>query len=265
MTGKKSICARLKGRSLLLISLPILVFRAHTQSLVGEIPLPEPPLSVYVDRPGDLYLRFSTSIVHIDTDGKKVGEYRFGEQPIHFEPRDGSRMFIHLPHKNTWGFTAFGRSPTAPVPPEFAIKPSRLCASGDHGYWIVDAADVSLRRINLKKGTSDLEFTLPERFKNDTIICLREYFGFLFIATRLHLLMFSATGRLLKEWPLSVPDFDFLGEEIYIRQNNEILFVDLFDGSQYRIPAEPGTLFQRFTDERHYLVYPDRVVIRKAD
>lgn len=226
-----------------------------------EINLPEKPLGAYLDRPGDLYLQFRDGIKKFDARGKLLQEFKPAQPLTQFEPRDGSRLFEFSSATGRWGFVPFGTDPRTSVPEEYAIEPDWVCSAGDNGLWILDKADYTLKRINLRKGIVEFEFTLPETLRQKTVQAMREYQGFLFIATASHLHMFGTLGRLLKTIELSQPDFDFLGEEVYYRQGNRLQFYNLFDGTQHDEELDPRILFIRLTDEIRYMVYANRVHI----
>lgn len=234
---------------------------AKAQALIAEVPLKEKPVGAYVDRPGELYLRYESRIVHHDINGKEVGTFTVPYSSLHFEPRDGSRMFIYNNITRQCGFTSFGKIPTTTLPDEYAIEPQEACSAGDNGMWILDRADYSLKRVNLRKGQVDIEFKLPEKLHEENITTLRDYMSFLFLATPAHLYIFSNMGRLLKTLEITASDFDFLGEELYYRKDNRLFFLDLFDGTIRSEEISPEILFVRLTDERRYLIYPNRLVI----
>ncbi len=267
MTVRQSSCFRLKNNligGLAFILCGFLHCKAMAQGIIAEISLKEKPGNAYVDRPGDLYLRFASHIVHYDINGKETGTFHFNTASLHFEPRDGSRMFMYNPVTRQYGFTSFGKNPVTPLPEEYAIEPQTACSAGDIGMWILDREDYSLKRVNLRKSQVDIEFHLPEKLHEENLITLREYMGFLFLATPSRLYIFSNMGKLLKALETTAADFDFLGEELYYRNGNRLLFLDLFDGTTRSEEINPAVLFVRLTDERRYLVYADRLIILSA-
>ncbi len=265
MTEKRLNYFRLKN-DLLTGSALVLCGLLHSpvvaQQIIAEIPLIEKPSSAYVDRPGDLYLRYQSRIVHYDINGNEAGSFILPHPTLHFEPRDGSRMFIFNPATNHYGFSSFGKIPATPLPEEYAIEPLMACSAGDLGLWVLDRADYSLKRVNLRNGQVDIDFKLPEKLHQETLLALRQYMSFLFLATPSYLYIFSNMGKVLKTLETTLADFDFLGEELYYRNGNRLVYLDLFDGTTRSEEISPEILLVRLTDERRYLIYPNRLVIQ---
>ncbi|MCX7638077.1 MAG: hypothetical protein N2044_09570 [Cyclobacteriaceae bacterium] len=239
-------------------------FGLLAQNMIAEIPLKEKPMYAYVDRPGELYIRFESRIIRYDINGKETGSYSPVHPALHFEPRDGSRMFTYDSQTKRYGFAAFGKYPSTPLPEEYAVEPIAACSAGDNGLWIFDHADFSFKRVNLHKGRIDVEFKLPASLHQENIVAMREYQGFLFVATPTKLHLFSSMGKLLKSLEATAADFDFLGEEVYFRNNDQLIFFDLFDGTTRRESLNQGLSFIRLTDERRFLIYADRLFILQA-
>lgn len=234
---------------------------ATAQPTHHEISFTEKPNRVFIDRAGELYVQFGTRLVRFQPNGKTTGSWQLPADTLLFEPRDGSRMFVFHPKNKTWGFVTFGNNPNAQLPAEYAVEPLLACSAGDQGMWILDASDYSMKRVNLKKGLVETEFYLPENLHGTHICHLREYQGFLFAATASHIYVFSPFGKLLKTHQADGCDFDFLGEELYYRKDNQLVFVDLFDGTLRYEAVSPDARFIRLTDEVRYIVFPDHLVI----
>ncbi len=236
--------------------------QATAQPNIIEVQLADSPTQVYIDRPGDLYIKTEELLIRFDSSGKISGTWQFPNASVLFEPRDGSRMFYFNPADRTWGFTGFGKTPTSPLPEEYAVEPLLACSAGDLGIWILDGTDNSFKRVNLRKGQVDMEFYLPENLRNKPVLNIREYQSFLFSATQNQLHIFSPFGKLLKTLETTGCDFDFLGEELYYRKQNRLVFLDLLDGSERYEEIDPEIRFVRLTDERRFEIYHNRLVIR---
>lgn len=241
-----------------------LCFPATAQTGIIEVQLADSPDKVYIDRPGDLYMKSGARVVRFDISGKISGTWQLPHASVQFEPRDGSRMFYFNAADKTWGFAGFGKTPTSPLPEEYAVEPLLACSSGDLGIWILDGTDHSFKHVNLRKGQVDMEFYLPENLHNKPLLNIREYQSFLFVATENQLYIFSPFGKLLKTLQTSGSDFDFLGEELYYRKQNRLVFLNLFDGSERYEEIDPEIRFVRLTDERRFEIYSNRLVIRPA-
>jgi hypothetical protein len=230
----------------------------HTQSIKSTV------VNVYVDRPGDLYLQFSSGTIQkFDINGKLVDEFDPQQKITVFDPRDGARAFTYSQKSRWYSFAYFGSLNKTPLKEEYAIDPLLVCSSGDKNLWILDQADYSLKRINTDRSTVDVEVYLPQTLHTNqlSILSFREYQGFLFLLDeRSGIYIFSTMGKLLKHLKGdSISYFNFLGEELYYLQNNTLIFYNLFDTTTRQLEVDPTLQFMLVTDERIYSIYHDRV------
>src|SRR5688572_19673375 len=138
--------------------------------------------SVYVDRPGDLYVLQKKNVIKkFDIDGKLVDEFKFQEKLSTFDPRDGARLFACFDEKCSF-FSAETKQEFI-IEKEFAIEPSLICSSGDHNVWVLDKADLSLKKISPSesKVLTEVFLTTDLYTKKPEIVFMREYQNFLFI------------------------------------------------------------------------------------
>lgn len=230
----------------------------HSQQLKNPVEY------VYVDRPGDLYLQFSSGTIQkFDVNGKLVEEFTPQQKIALFDPRDGARAFTYSKKHQWYSFAYFGSITQIPLKEEYAIDPMMVCSSGDKNLWILDQADYSLKKINTDRSTVDVEVYLPPTLQSDqlSIRSFREYQGFLFLLDeRFGIYIFSTMGKLLKHLEgESISYFNFLGEELYYLQHNTLNFYNLFDTSTRQTQVDSSIRFMILTDERIYNIYHDRV------
>lgn len=241
-------------------------FLSYGQQFPVTLLLSQPVTAAYVDRPGDFYLQFESGVIQkFDINGKLVEEIK-PESPLAlFEPRDGSRAFSYDRSGKWYSFALFGRFNKQPVPEEFAIEPWLVCSSGDQNLWILDGADLSIKKLNTGKQSIEVEIYLsPHVAKQKTdFIGMREYQNFLFIHNREQgIEIHNAIGKRIKLIPgKNIEYFNFLGEELYYAWDGKLIFVDLFDGKTRELPIEKGVQFMLLTDERVYKVYGNRLVV----
>jgi len=226
----------------------------------------KPVEHAFVDRPGDLYVQFENGSIHkYDVQGKIINELSPKEKLTLFEPRDGSRAFSYQRNGQWYSYALFGDFNKEQLREEFAIEPWLVCSSGDKNFWVLDAADLSIKKINTGKGTIDVEVLLSaDLHKNKAdLISLREYQNFLFIHNKnTGIEIHNSIGNRIKAIPgKEIKYFNFLGEELYYRQNNKLIFYDLYDTTVREMDIEKGVKFLLLTDERVYKIYSDKAEI----
>ena len=139
------------------------------------------------------------------------------------------------------------------------------CAAGDNQVWIMDDSDWSLKRVNpsLSKVIVEAAIDMKQFNQKAEFIFMREYQNFLFIIEKNSgILIFNSMGKQLKK--IEVPEIEylnFLGEELYFKKNDKLVFYDLFDASTREVEIDPTCKFALLTDARKYLVYENRVDI----
>jgi hypothetical protein len=144
------------------------------------------------------------------------------------------------------------------IDPSFAVDPWLVCSSGDHNLWILDAADVSLKKANVHAGSLEVDNKIPDTLiqKAADITFMREYQNFLFLLHQTKgILIFNTMGRWIKtiECP-QLQYFNFLGEELYYPEGNRLKFLNLFTAETRETSLnQPGDLVL-LTDERMYTI-----------
>ncbi len=221
--------------------------------------------SAYVDRPGDLYvLQKDNTLKKFDIHGKLVSEQTL-ESPTTFDPRDGARLFMYSHPSQRFSFFSQETKQEFSVEQHYAIDPILVCSSGDNQVWVLDRSDWSLKRINPSQSKVIVEALINQKqfSKSPEFTFIREYQNFLFmIEKNSGILIFNSLGRQIKKIEATeIGYLNFLGEELYYKKNDRLLFYDLFDAFTREVPVDPACKFALLTDARKYLVYESRVDI----
>lgn len=220
--------------------------------------------SAYVDRPGDLYiLHTDNKVSKFDTLGMPAADMGFEKTPTVFEPRDGARMFIYFADVKQGAFFSSGTSQGFFIYDYFAMEPVIATSCGDNQVWIVDKGDWSIKKLDPKAGKIVAEAMIDwAQFQDDPkITAVREYQNFLFLLDKnTGIIIFNAIGKQVKKIEgKDIPYFNFLGEELYYKKDDKLIFYDLFDGTTREEGVDPKCLYTLLTDARRYVVYSDRI------
>jgi hypothetical protein len=233
------------------------------QALVATIEISDVQ-SAYVDRPGDLYVLQKKNIIKkFDIDGKLVDEFKFQDKLSTFDPRDGARLFACFDEKCSF-FSAETKQEFI-VEKEFAIEPVLICSSGDHNVWVLDKADLSLKKISPSESKVLTEVFLATDLytKKPEIVFMREYQNFLFILDKnVGIVVYNGIGKRIRI--ISEPNltyFNFLGKEIYFKKDTRLVFYDLFDTTTREEEIDPTCKYALITDVRKYLIYENKIDI----
>ena len=214
-----------------------------------------------VDRPGELYIvTVNGQIQRFDRDGNVASVYKNNPAPTLFDPRDGSRLFAYFRSDQHFEFLdpSFAVTRSGKLDPAVAIDPWLMCMSGDYNFWVFDAADKSLKKINASNGTVTVDAKISEQ-AGDSIssyVYLREYQGFVFLHhTKKGVMVFSSLGKPLKTIGLAaITHFNFLGEEFYYHNNGTLNFFNLFTAETREMPLKQSGKFVLLTDERMFVI-----------
>lgn len=222
----------------------------------------------FVDRPGDLYMLKKNILYKYDTAGSLLYMERLPNIPTVFEPRDGARMFIFYRDTKQCAFFSDQTRQEFMIEDHYAIDPLLACSSGDYNIWVLDQADISLKKISPAQQKVLTEATINQHQFNSPpeFIGIREYQNFLFLHEKnTGILVFNSLGIQIKKiGDASVEYFNFLGEELYYKKESKLTFYDLFDSSSREEQLSSGCPFSLLTDSRTYQVCPTYLnVVRK--
>lgn len=213
---------------------------------------------VAVDRPGEFYVLLdNNSLQKYDSNGKLLNKTQLRNTPHIFDPRDGAKLFVFYGNTVEYNFLSHNLSATSEptkVDPAFAINPFLACPAGDYNIIVLDSADWSFKKINLKTQSVIFESVLSKNIsrKAQHITQLREYQNFIFLLDQEHgIHILNSIGKLLRTIDVSdISYFNFLGEELYYLSGGKLHFFNLFS-TETRILNLPGpAAFALITDER---------------
>lgn len=236
------------------------------QKKITSIPVSDEIVSAGVDRVGELYVTTKMGqIQKFDTQGKLLSVYRRVPAPSLFEPRDGSRLFAFFKKDRRIEYLdpAFEIYSASRIDSAFVIDPWLACSSGDHNVWVLDGADQTLKKINPRASTIEVDVKFPENLSVDysQIKFMREYQGFVFfLDDKKGIHIFNGMGRSIKTISLQHPSyFNFLGEELYYPGSNKLILINLFSGEQREIPLAKPFKIALLTDERLFLIQTNSI------
>ncbi len=214
-----------------------------------------------VDRPGELYLIFDdNSIARYGTSGSLMASGQLPFKPDVFDPRDGSRLFaFNRKHAQYIFFAPFFslQNPPVTIDSAFVIDPFLACSSGDRDLLVIDEADWSLKKVNLRTNRllfesmiSDSSAAVPK------VSFVREYQNLVFmLQPGKAIMIFNMLGHHLRTIDAAEARyFSFLGEEVYHLRGNRLSLFDLFTAESRVIDLPYAADFALLTDERLYLI-----------
>jgi len=234
------------------------VVQVTAQTKIKSIKVSDEITYATVDRPGELYITTSKGqIKRFDVEGNMVSEYN--RDPITlFDPRDGARLFAYYRKDQHYAYLnpSFETTAVHTLDSSMVIEPWLACASGDHNLWIFDAADKTLKRINVATSSIDAAIQLTDLTDLSALEYMREYQGFLFLHHRdKGILVYSSMGRYLRSiGGKGVKSFNFIGEELYYVENSKINLFNLFTTETRELPLSGNFQFVLMTDERLYKI-----------
>ena len=254
-------------RTCAFIFLTLLAQTANGQEKIKSLTLSDTILYSAVDRPGDFYaITRGGQIQRFDKDGRLSVLYKTAQAPTIFDPRDGARMFAYFRHDQHYEFLSpsFSVTGSYKIDPSFAIQPWLMCTSGDHKLWLLDKADHSLKKINVRESEVELEVVVDSLIQDtEAFKTMREYQGFVFLLDPAKgILIFNGLGKHIRtiEVP-GVQNFNFLGEELYYLKGNTLRFFNLFTAEERHMQIPGNTTDALLTDERMILITPLQIDI----
>src|SRR5687767_12996941 len=234
---------------------------AFAQKKIKSLDISDTIIFATVDRVGELYVvTKGGQIQKFNTEGSLLAVYKNGPAPTLFEGRDGSRLFSFFRKERTIEYLSpsFEVVSTFKIDSAFIVDPWLACSSGDHNFWIIDAADRTLKKINPRTSHVDVDVKLPEQLSADiaSITSIREYQGFVFILdAKKGIHIFNGMGTLLKTLAgEGIPYFNFIGEELYYPSLQKINYLNLFTTEKRELSLKFPFAFALLTDERLYTI-----------
>jgi hypothetical protein len=222
-------------------------------------------VSAFVDRPGDLYMILeSMTIEKYSVDGVPLASLTNASLPTLFDPRDGARLFMYRKASQSFQFLnpLLEEVSSTKINQAFAIAPYLACTFGDQGLAILDSADWSIKRVNLRTSIVNMEASIQSLISPKTnITFIREYQNFIFLLDRdKGILVLNGMGKLIKTIEVKgLNYFNFIGEELYYLQDNQLKFIDLFTAETRSLALPEPCEIALLTDERLYLIKQNQV------
>jgi len=219
-----------------------------------------------VDRPGELYLIFTDSTIsRYDASGSLMASGQLPFKPDVFDPRDGSRLYaFNRKHAQYIFFAPFFslQNPPLTLDSAFVIEPFLACSSGDRDMVIIDEADWSLKKVNLRNNRVLFESMLSDSSASlSKVNFIREYQNLLFmLQPDRGIMIFNMLGHHLRTIEaVGARHFNFLGEEVYYPRGKQLVLFDLFTAESRVIDLPYTADFALLTDERLYLVKDQKI------
>ncbi len=241
---------------------------AGAQQKLNTLTLTDTIIHSAVDRPGDFYVVTKAGqIQKFDKDGKLLVLYKATQPPTLFDPRDGARLFVYYRDYQHYEFfnPSFEITGSYKIDSSFAIQPWLMCPSGDHKLWLLDKADQSLKKINVRESEVELEVAVDPDFTGNSgsFKTMREYQGFVFLLNPARgIFIFNSLGKHIRTVEVQgIRNFNFLGEDLYYLNGDKLEFFNLFTTDKRQLPVNAGTTDVLLTDERMILITPLRIDI----
>lgn len=229
---------------------------------VKELPLSNIS-AASVDRLGNFYFVLpSGKIQKYDPNGNLLDESVAITSPLTLiEPWNPLKVFTYSNQTKKYSFWDHHLSILEEklLEPSLSIDPLLVCPANENNKaWILDAADFSLKRVDLLTHKIEIEKLLPAEWidENTNFVFMREYQNRLFILDK------NNGIRMLNKLaiPITTIDnsngltfFNFLGEELCYKNGKDILLIDLYSGVSRKAATlpNPKTIFETIiTDER---------------
>ncbi len=249
----------------LIVCLPT---QTNAQEKIKTISLNDDILFTAVDRPGDFYtVTKSGQIQRFDKDGKLTLLYKAPTTPTLFDPRDGARLFVYYRNDQHYEFLnpSFEATSSHKIDPSFAIQPWLICPSGEYKLWILDKADHSLKKVNIREAHVELEVVVDSTLIQNAEVfkTMREYQSFVFLLNPDRgILIFNNLGRHIRTVEVSgIDSFNFLGEELYYVSSGNIEFFNLFTAEKRQMKIDATAADALLTDERLILINAEHLDI----
>jgi hypothetical protein len=244
-------------KKLLVVFMVLYVVSVSAQKKIKTLEVNDTITQAAIDRTGDFYLITKDhQIQKFDKNGSLLLVYKIQTSLTLFDPRDGSRLFAYYRKDQQYDYLnpSFEITSSYRIDSAFAIEPWLICPSGDYKLWVLDAADNSLKKINLKESEVEVEVIIDSSIikQASSFITLREYQGFVFLLNpHKGIYIFNSLGKHIKTIETTgINQFNFLGEELYFRNKGNVNFVNLFSAESRQTKLEKPTNFVLFTDER---------------
>ena len=211
-----------------------------------------------IDRAGDFYVVLQSGEINkYDKNGIILGTYIHEGAPTLFDPSNAIRLLVYYKkeHLFTWLSPDLGANPFQSIDSSIAIDVSLICPSGDQNIWILDDADLGLKKVSQVDSRVLVEFSIRDQFKENRFTWMREYQNFLFLLDpKIGIFVYNSVGKQIRKIQAAGTNyFNFLGEELYYIEGNKLIFLDLFTAETREMNMLKPAEFVLLTDERMIL------------
>lgn len=140
------------------------------------------------------------------------------------------------------------------IEPALAIEPFLVCPTHDNKLWILDHADLSLKKVNRYTNEVIYEFEIDSTLvaPNSDYIYLREYLNLIFLLDKNSgILILNHLGNVINKIEIAnLKSFYFYGEDLYYLQENKLTFINILTEKQREVLLPMDTQQAILTDER---------------
>lgn len=212
---------------------------------------------VAVDRLGDFFLILKGGeIKKYDANGKMLASLKQDKVPSLIEPWFHPKIFIY--QQQNQQCLNYDRNFENPdswyLDPAVAIKPLLACPTNDNKLWVLDGADLSMKRVNPKNSEVTAEFYIDSAEARPQFVYLREYQNLIFLLDKNSgIVIYNTVGKKINQLKTDANNFGFFGEELYFIQQGKIVFFDLYTEKTRLVEIGEGK-FVLVSDERILLV-----------
>jgi len=219
-------------------------------------------LNVSVDRLGNFYFVLpSGRMQKFDPDGNLMDKTSKSVLPLTLlEPWNPLKVFTYSNETRKYQYWDHHLVllDDQPLEPSLSINPLLMCPDNEvHKAWILDAADYSLKKVNLLTNQIELDTPLPSDWAGEEaqFKFMREYQNRIFILDKSKgILMLNMLGKVITTISVKgLSYFNFLGQELCYRDKDKIQLLDLHTGeirTAAELPFPDSILFTIITDER---------------
>ena len=255
-------------RALMVLFFLISISATAQTEKIKTLTLSDTILYSAIDRTGDFYaITKSAQIQRFNAEGELTLLYKAPEVPTIFDPRDGARLFAYYRSDQHYEYLSpsFRITASFTIDPSFAIQPWLICPSGDHKLWMIDEADNSLKKVDVRVSDVQVEVVVDSASIGDVqdFVTMREYQNFLFLLDpNRGLFIFNSLGRHIRTiGSAGIESFNFLGEELYFLHNGKLEFFNLFSAGTRHVEVDPAYTDALVTEERLILFTSEKIDI----
>jgi hypothetical protein len=208
------------------------------------------------DRLGNFFLvQKDGKIKKYDPDGKVLASAVEKSLTL-IEPWYQPSIFMYVRSKQKYMVTGrnFENRQEFDLEPALAIEPYLVCPTHDNKLWILDHADLSLKKVNRFTNEVIHEFEIDSTMlsPNNEFIYLREYLNLIFILDKNSgILILNHIGNVINKIEVAnLKSFYFYGEDLYYLHENKLMFVNILTEKQREVQLPIDTQQSILTDER---------------